>query len=66
MSPMKKNWTRHPLVKLAEKSLEERPGVYLMALRARKQRSRSVIGEVLHSIASVLPAPLPRQEEDKA
>jgi hypothetical protein len=43
-----------PLRKFAQASLEK-PGMYLIALRAHLGRGKSIIGEVIHSVADSLP-----------
>lgn len=43
-----------PLDKLAEASLEK-PGMYLIALRAHLNRGKTMIGEVIHSVADAFP-----------
>ena len=44
-----------PLKKFAQASLEK-PGMYLIALRSHLGRGKSMIGQVLHSVADTLPA----------
>jgi len=43
-----------PLKKFARASLEK-PGMYLIALRSHLGRGKSMIGQVLHSVAETLP-----------
>jgi hypothetical protein len=43
-----------PLKKFAQASLEK-PGMYLIALRSHIGRGKTMIGQVLHSVADTLP-----------
>lgn len=54
MSSPEKNWEPTPLKKLAEASLEK-PGMYLIALRAHLNRGKTMIGDVFESVADAFP-----------
>ena len=43
--------------KFAEASLEK-PGMYLIALRAHLSKGKTIIGEALESVADALPRPV--------
>ena len=55
----------NPLKKFAATSLET-PGMYLIALRAHLGRGKTMIGEVLNSVADALPLDHDRREADEA
>jgi hypothetical protein len=54
MSSSPKIWEENPLRKLAETTLNK-PGMYLIALRAHLNKGRSMIGDMLDSVAESLP-----------
>ena len=54
MSQQEKVWERGPLKKFAEASLEK-PGMYLIALRAHLSKGKTIIGEALESVADAFP-----------
>jgi hypothetical protein len=54
MSSPEKIWERGPLKKFAEASLEK-PGMYLIALRAHVNKGKSIIGDVFESVADAFP-----------
>jgi hypothetical protein len=49
-----KLWEKTPLKQFAEASLEK-PGMYLIALRAHLNRGKTMIGDVIDSVAEALP-----------
>jgi len=51
----------NPLKKVAEE-FSEKPGMYLIALRAHLGRGKAMIGTVLDSVADALPTPPKRHE----
>ncbi len=55
----------NPLKKFAEASLEK-PGMYLIALRAHLAHSKTALGDVIHSVAEALPRPGSAQKPDEA
>ena len=55
----------NPLKKVAEASLEK-PGMYLIALRAHLNRGKAIIGNVLDSVAEALPPRPEAQKPDQA
>ena len=59
------NREKSPLKKFAQASLET-PGMYLIALRAHLGRGKTMIGNVLDSVAHALPAPNKAQKPDEA
>jgi hypothetical protein len=56
---------KNPLKKFAEASLEK-PGMYLIALRTHIGRGKIALGNVLNSVAGVLPHPNKVQKADEA
>ncbi len=54
MSSPEKIWERGPLKKFAEASLEK-PGMYLIALRAHLNKGKTMIGDALESVADAFP-----------
>ena len=56
MSSPEKVWERGPLKKFAEASLEK-PGMYLIALRAHLNKGKTLIGDALESVADAFPKP---------
>src|SRR5204863_8734187 len=54
---------RNPLTTFAKASLEK-PGMYLIALRSHVGRGKSMIGQVLSSVARSLPQPEKVEEPD--
>lgn len=56
MQPPDPNWNENPLTKLAERSLEK-PGIYLIALRAHLNRGQALVSEMLDSVTDALPRP---------
>lgn len=54
MSSPQKTWKQTPLDKLAEASVEK-PGMYLIALRAHLNRGKTMIGDVFESVADAFP-----------
>ena len=56
MSSPEKIWERGPLNKFAEASLEK-PGMYLIALRAHLNKGKTMIGDVFESVADAFPKP---------
>jgi hypothetical protein len=54
MSSPEKAWVETPLRKLAEASLEK-PGMYLIALRAHLARGKTMIGKMLTDVADAFP-----------
>jgi hypothetical protein len=56
MSLPEKNWERPSLKKFAEFSLEK-PGMYLIALRAHLNKGKTMIGDVFESVADAFPKP---------
>ena len=54
MSSPEKIWERGPLKKFAEASLEK-PGMYLIALRAHANKGKTIIGDVFESVADAFP-----------
>ena len=52
-----------PLKKFAQASLEK-PGMYLIALRSHIGHGKSMIGQVLNSVADTLPQPDKLPEPD--
>ena len=55
----------NPLKKFAEASLEK-PGMYLIALRAHLARGKTALGNVINSVAGALPHPPGIQKADEA
>ena len=55
----------NPLRKFARASLEK-PGMYLIALRTHVGRGKTILGEVINSVAEALPKPTKFQETDEA
>lgn len=51
-------WNDNPLKRFAEKSLQT-PGMYLIALRAHLNNGRTMIGDLIDSVAEALPHPEP-------
>jgi hypothetical protein len=64
MQSPEKTWEENPLRKLAERSLEK-PGMYLIALRAHLNRGQRMISEVIESVADALPRPSKTETPDK-
>ena len=60
MSSPEKNWELTPLKKLAEASLEK-PGMYLIALRAHLNKGKTMIGDAIDSVADAFPHPAKTQ-----
>jgi hypothetical protein len=56
MSLPEKMWEENPLKKFADASFEK-PGMYLIALRAHLARGKTLIGDMVQSVADVLPKP---------
>lgn len=54
MSSPQKTLNQNPLAKLAEASVEK-PGMYLIALRAHLNRGKMIIGDALESVADAFP-----------
>ena len=54
MSSPEKIWERGPLKKFAEVSFEK-PGIYLIALRAHLNKGKTIIGDALESVADAFP-----------
>ena len=54
---------RSPLTKFARASLEK-PGMYLIALRSHVGRGKTMIGQVLSSVANSLPKAEKLEESD--
>ena len=54
MSSPEKIWERGPLKKFAEASLEK-PGMYLIALRAHLNKGKTIIGDAIESVADAFP-----------
>lgn len=65
MQPTEKLWEDNPLRKLAEESLEK-PGMYLIALRAHLNKGQKMIGEMLDSVADALPKPAKLQNPEES
>ena len=42
----------------------EKPGMYLIALRAHLLRGKAMIGDVLQSVGQALPAPTKREPDE--
>lgn len=63
MSSPQKIWEQAPLNKPAEASLEK-PGMYLIALRAHLNRGKTMIGDVFHSVADAFPKSAKVQTSD--
>jgi hypothetical protein len=63
MSSPEKIWERGPLKNFAEASLEK-PGMYLIALRAHLNKGRTIIGDALESVADVFPKAAKAQSRD--
>jgi hypothetical protein len=53
------------LKKFAKESLEK-PGMYLIALRTHLGRGKTMLGNVLNSVAEALPKPRKAGEPDEA
>jgi hypothetical protein len=56
MSLPEKIWEENPLKHFAENSLKK-PGMYLIALRAHLNRGKTMIGDMIESVADALPHP---------
>jgi hypothetical protein len=56
---------QNPLTKFATASLEK-PGMYLIALRTHLGRGKTALGNVINSVAGVLPHPNKVQKPDEA
>ncbi|MGZ8900540.1 MAG: hypothetical protein ACXW3Z_10635 [Limisphaerales bacterium] len=54
MSSPLKDLNQNPLSKLAEASVEK-PGMYLIALRAHLNRGKTILGDALESVADAFP-----------
>ena len=65
MSLPEELWEENPLKKFAEASLEK-PGMYLIALRAHLNRGKTMIDEVMDSVVDALPKPARLQRSDEA
>lgn len=56
MQSPESRWEENPLKKLAERSLEK-PGMYLIALRAHLNRGQDLVTKVIESVTDALPKP---------
>jgi hypothetical protein len=63
MSLPEKIWEENPLKKLAEESLKK-PGMYLIALRAHVRQGKTLIGDMIETVAEALPKPGKAQVEE--
>jgi hypothetical protein len=63
MHSPKSTQDRTPLTKFAKASLEK-PGIYLIALRSHIGRGKTMIGQVLSSVAESLPRTKKVQEPE--
>jgi hypothetical protein len=59
------SWEENPLRKLAERSLEK-PGMYLIALRAHLNRGQDAIGQMIDTVADALPQPAKLRAPDES
>ena len=60
-----KSWEENPLKKFAERSFEK-PGMYLIALRAHLNRGQTMIGDMLDTVADALPKPPKLQAREES
>ena len=58
------NRNDNPLKKLAESSLQK-PGMYLIALRAHLNRGQALVSEMLDSVTDALPKPPKLQQPEQ-
>jgi len=54
MSLPEKMWENNPLKKFAEDSLKK-PGMYLIALRTHLNKGKTLIGDMIETVADALP-----------
>ena len=54
MSLPEKMWEENPLKKLAEDSFKK-PGMYLIALRTHLSKGKTIIGDMIESVADAIP-----------
>jgi len=64
MSLPEKIWEESPLKKFAADSLSK-PGMYLIALRAHLNRGKTMIGDMIESVAEALPHPSKVQSSEE-
>jgi hypothetical protein len=55
MSSPEKTWEKNPLQNLAEGTVDK-PGMYLIALRAHLNRGKTIIRDVFESVSDALPS----------
>ncbi|HTG45370.1 MAG TPA: hypothetical protein VK633_12640 [Verrucomicrobiae bacterium] len=60
-----KIWDQNPLKQIARASLEK-PGMYLIALRAHLGRGKTMLGDMIDSVADALPQPGKLRRPDEA
>jgi hypothetical protein len=65
MQSPEKLWEENPLRSLAERSLEK-PGMYLIALRAHLHRGKAAVGELLEDVAQAFPHPAKGQSSSES
>ena len=65
MSTPKHIWEENPLKKIAEASLEK-PGMYLIALRAHLNKGKTAIDDMIDTVSESLPHPARFQKADEA
>jgi hypothetical protein len=56
MSSPEKMWNESPLKKFAEDSLNK-PGMYLIALRTHLSKGKTILGDMINSVADAIPQP---------
>ena len=64
-SSPEKTWEKNPLQKVAEGAIEK-PGMYLIALRAHLNRGKTIISDVFDSVKDALPGSTKASSSDQS
>lgn len=65
MLSSEKSWEKNP-IQNPEVGTVEKPGMYLIALRAHLNRGKSIIRDVFETVSEALPTPVKARTSDRS